>query len=89
MSKKIFSEQHLPKENKQWKQTNKQNMFYFCIFVAGERIKSENNNDNYGLVMHCKVERQICPFRNFKRKLRTYHNKTGKGEPEWALGGTY
>ena len=52
-------------------------------------MKLGNNNNNCGLVMHCKVERQACLFRNFKRKLRTNHNKTRKEEPKRALGGTY
>ena len=84
MSNKTFSKQHLPKENKTTTTTTtkKKNHDLFCIFWAGERMKMGNNNNNCGLVMHCKIERQVCPSRNFKRKLRTNHNKTRKEEPK-------
>lgn len=49
-------------------------------------MKSE---DNCGLGIHCRVERQICSFGNFKENTEPITLKLGKGKPEWALGGTH
>ena len=89
MSNKIFLKQHLPKENKTTTTTTTKKTWFILYFGGGERMKLGNNNNNCALVMHCKVERWACLFKNFKRKLRTNHNKTREEEPKWALGGPY
>lgn len=53
-------------------------------------MKLGNNNNNCGLVMHCKVERQACLLGTLKENWEPITIKLGKEEPKnWALGGIY